>query len=471
MPHEDNGKRPHAPPSKEPTLQAPPANAPAPVSFRLALKFWLWLGCVSFGGPAGQIALMHQELVQRRRWISEKRFLHALNYCMVLPGPEAQQLATYIGWLMHRTWGGVAAGALFVLPSLLILIGLSWVYVVYGHVNWIAGMFYGIKPAVAAIVLQAAHRMGTRSLKHPILWALAGASFWGMAILNLPFPVIVLTAAVLGWLLSRWRPDVFQGSAGHGGLSVSAGLALIDDDSPRAAHTHFAWHRLGRVMLVGAMLWALPMLALVWVWGWDHTLSQMGWFFTKAALLTFGGAYAVLPYVYQGAVEQFAWLTAPQMLDGLALGETTPGPLIMIVAFVGYLGGHASAWWGPDWAWTAGALAACVATWFTFLPSFIFILAGGPMVESTHGRLQLTGPLTAITAAVVGVVLNLTLFLTYHVLWPQGLNTNLLQGLDLVALGLTVVSVLALLRFKRSVMQVILASAAWGWLWSVVRVI
>ena len=452
-------------------MQALPANPPAPVSFTQALKFWLWLGCVSFGGPAGQIALMHQELVERRRWISEKRYLHALNYCMVLPGPEAQQLATYIGWLMHRTWGGVVAGALFVLPSLLILIVLSWVYVVYGQVDWIAGMFYGIKPAVTAIVLQAAHRMATRSLKHPILWALAVSSFLGMAVLNLPFPVIVLTAAVVGWLLSRWRPDVFQGSTGHGERSVSAEPALIDDNSPRAAHTHFAWGRLGQVLVVGALLWALPMMLLVWVWGWDHTLAQMGWFFTKAALLTFGGAYAVLPYVYQGAVEQFAWVTGPQMLDGLALGETTPGPLIMIVAFVGYLGGHTSAWWGPDSAWAAGAVAACVATWFTFLPSFIFILVGGPLVESTHGRLQLTGPLTAITAAVVGVILNLTLFLAFHVLWPQGLSMNLWQGLDGVALGLALTAIVALLQFKRSVMQVIFVFAAIGWIRSLLGLI
>jgi len=439
-------------------------NAPEPIGITEAFWFWLKIGFISFGGPAGQIALMHQELVERKRWISERRYLHALNYCMVLPGPEAQQLATYIGWLMHRTWGGVMAGVLFVLPSLLILIGLSWVYVAFGHVDWIAGLFYGIKPAVTAIVLQAAHRMGTRSLKHPALWAIAVASFMGTALLNLPFPAIILAAACCGWWISRVRPEVFSAAQGHRAHNTVHSPALIDDDTPRQAHTHFSLRQLTRVILTGFVLWALPMGALVGVWGWDHTLAQMGWFFTKAALLTFGGAYAVLPYVYQGAVEQFAWVTAPQMLDGLALGETTPGPLIMIVAFVGYVGGHVSALLGADHAFAAGALAACVATWFTFLPSFVFILAGGPLVESTHGKLQLTGPLTAITAAVVGVVLNLTLFLSYHVFWPQGYSApSLLGGLDGFSLAMAGGAALALLRYQRSVMQVIVACALLGW--------
>jgi chromate transporter len=440
-------------------------NAPEPIGITEAFWFWLKIGFISFGGPAGQIALMHQELVDRKRWISERRYLHALNYCMVLPGPEAQQLATYIGWLMHRTWGGVMAGVLFVLPSLLILIGLSWIYVAFGHVDWIAGLFYGIKPAVTAIVLQAAHRMGTRSLKHPALWAIAVASFVGMALLSLPFPAIIIAAASCGWLISRLRPEVFSAAQGHGTNKASQRPSLIDDDTPRPAHTHFSIRRLTLVILTGSVLWALPMGTLVLVWGWDHTLAQMGWFFTKAALLTFGGAYAVLPYVYQGAVEQFAWVTAPQMIDGLALGETTPGPLIMIVAFVGYVGGHTSALLGTDHAFTAGALAACVATWFTFLPSFLFILAGGPLVESTHGKLQLTGPLTAITAAVVGVVMNLTLFLSYHVFWPQGYSAQtLLGGLDGISVAIAAGAALALLRYQRSVVQVIGACALLGWL-------
>ena len=442
-------------------------NDPAPEPIGIAEAFWFWLkiGFISFRGPAGQIALMHQELVEHKRWISERRYLHALNYCMVLPGPEAQQLATYIGWLMHRTWGGVMAGVLFVLPSLLILIGLSWIYVAYGHVDWIAGLFYGIKPAVTAIVLQAAHRMGTRSLKHPTLWAIAAFSFVAMAVFNLPFPAIVIAAAACGWLISRVRPNVFQAAQGHGTTSITTRPALIDDDTPRQAHTHFSVRRLTLVTVTGFILWALPMGALVLVWGWDHTLAQMGWFFTKAALLTFGGAYAVLPYVYQGAVEQFSWVTATQMMDGLALGETTPGPLIMIVAFVAYLGGYSGALFGTAHVFAAGALAACVATWFTFLPSFIFILAGGPLVESTHGKLQLTGPLTAITAAVVGVVLNLTLFLSYHVFWPQGWTAQtLLGGMDGFSIAIAFMAAMALLRFKRSVMEVIAVSALLGWL-------
>ena len=439
-------------------------HPPQTVTLRQAFGFWLKIGFLSFGGPAGQISLMHQELVERKRWVSERRFLHALNYCMVLPGPEAQQLATYIGWLMHRSWGGVMAGVLFVLPSLFILIGLSWVYVSYGQVSWVAGLFYGIKPAVAAIVLQAAHRMGTRALQHPVLWALAVASFVAQWVFNLPFPAIILAAALCGWALSRVHPGVFSRAQGHGSQNASYGPALIDDDTPRPAHTHFALKRLMQVLVIGAVLWTLPMAGLVWVWGWEHTLAQMAWFFSKAALLTFGGAYAVLPYVYQGAVEQFGWVTAPQMIDGLALGETTPGPLIMIVAFVGYLGGHLGALMGPEHLWAAGALAACVATWFTFLPSFIFILAGGPLVESTHNQLQLTAPLTAITAAVVGVVLNLTLFLSYHVFWPRGYSTEgALGSVDGVALAMAGAAALALMRYKRSVMQVITVSALLGW--------
>ena len=447
------------------------AKAPDPVTLRQAFWFWLKIGFLSFGGPAGQISLMHQELVEHKRWISERRYLHALNYCMVLPGPEAQQLATYMGWLMHRSWGGVMAGVLFVLPSLLILIGLSWIYVRFGQVSWVAGLFYGIKPAVTAIVLQAAHRMGTRALRHPALWALAASSFVAQWVFNLPFPAIILAAALCGWLLSRVRPDVFSAAQGHGSPHAAHGPALIDDDTPRQDHTHFSLLRLLQVLGIGAVLWALPMAGLVWVWGWDHTLAQMAWFFSKAALLTFGGAYAVLPYVYQGAVEQFGWVTASQMIDGLALGETTPGPLIMIVAFVGYLGGHADALLGPDHVFAAGALAACVATWFTFLPSFIFILAGGPLVESTRNQLQLTAPLTAITAAVVGVVLNLTLFLSYHVFWPQGYNTaGLLGGVDGVALAMAFAAALALLRYKRSVLEVIAVSALLGWVVSMVPV-
>ena len=426
-------------------------SGPVQASFRQALGFWLRLGFISFGGPAGQIAIMHTELVERRRWISEKRFLHALNYCMGLPGPEAQQLATYIGWLMHRTWGGVVAGALFVLPSLFILIALSWLYIAFGDVPVVAGLFYGIKPAVTAIVVQAAHRIGARALRNRWLWAIAAVSFAAILVLALPFPLIVLLAALVGHLGGRIAPDAFRTGGGHGGAAHHWGPALIDDDTPTPEHARFSVSRLLRVVLVGAALWCVPMGLLVAVYGWEHTLTRMGWFFTKAALLTFGGAYAVLPYVYQGAVGHYGWLSPTQMIDGLALGETTPGPLIMVVAFVGFVGGYVKQLFGPDALFLAGAVAAGLVTWFTFLPSFIFILAGGPLIESTHNEIRLTAPLTAITAAVVGVILNLALFFGYHVLWPAGFAGHFDAVSALIALGATI----ALFRFKRNVIQVI----------------
>jgi chromate transporter len=421
------------------------------VSFWQAFMFWLKLGFVSFGGPAGQIALMHEELVVRRKWLSEKRFLHALNYCMLLPGPEAQQLATYIGWLMHKTRGGIAAGVLFVLPSLFLLIGLSWLYIAYGQVTWVAGLFYGIKPAVAAIVLQAAYRIGSRVLQNNLLWAIAAASFVAIFALNVPFPLIVLAAALIGFVGGRLSANSFQVGGGHGAASQSSGSAIIDDDTPTPSHAIFTWKRLWQVLLVAAVLWLVPMGVLVLQFGWDHTFTQMSWFFTKAALLTFGGAYAVLPYVFQAAVEQFGWVTVTQMMDGLALGETTPGPLIMVVAFVGFVGAYAQALLGPDSLFLAGALAATLVTWFTFLPSFVFILAGGPFVESTHNDLKFTAPLTAITAAVVGVILNLALFFGYHTMWPQGFDAPFDTSAALIAIAAAV----ALLKLKLNVMQVI----------------
>ena len=435
-------------------------NAPRPpaVSFWQAFVFWLKLGFISFGGPAGQISLMHQELVEQRRWISERRFLHALNYCMLLPGPEAQQLATYIGWLMHRTWGGIVAGALFVLPSLLILIVLSWVYLVFGDLPLVAGLFYGIKPAVTAIVLQAAHRMGSRALRNRWLWGIALASFVAIFALDLPFPAIVAGAALIGYVGGRLAPDKFAVGGGHGQADKSFGRALIDDETPTPEYASFRWIRLARVALVGALLWILPMGLLTLVYGWHHTLTQVGWFFTKAALLTFGGAYAVLPYVYQGAVVEYGWLTPTQMIDGLALGETTPGPLIMVVAFVSFVGAYVKAVFGPDALFLAGAVAAALATWFTFLPSFLFILAGGPLVESTHGDLKFTAPLTGITAAVVGVIVNLALFFGYHVLWPKGLD----GPFDVVSALITLGAAIALLRFKVGVIPLIAACASFG---------
>ncbi len=435
---------------------------PAPVSFWQAFWFWLKLGLISFGGPAGQIAIMHQELVERRRWISEKRFLHALNYCMVLPGPEAQQLATYIGWLLHTTRGGIAAGVLFVLPSLVILIVLSWLYIAFGDVPLVAGLFYGIKPAVTAIVLQAAHRIGSRALKNNLLWGIAGASFVAIFALNVPFPLIVLVAAVVGYFGGKFAPDKFKTSGGHGKGGQSYGAALIDDDTPTPAHAMFSWARLLKIIVIGALLWLVPMALLMAYFGWQHTFTQMAWFFTKAALLTFGGAYAVLPYVYQGAVMDYHWLTPTQMIDGLALGETTPGPLIMVVAFVAFIGGYTQALFGPESVFLAGALAACLVTWFTFLPSFLFIFAGGPLIETTHNDLHFTAPLTAITAAVVGVIVNLALFFGYHVWWPSGFAGGIVSSVDWIAVLISCAAAIALFRYKSNVIHVIAASAVLG---------
>ncbi|MDP1900736.1 MAG: chromate efflux transporter [Rubrivivax sp.] len=435
------------------------AVAPPPaVSFAQALRFWLRLGFVSFGGPAGQIALMHTELVERRRWISERRFLHALNYCMLLPGPEAQQLATYIGWLMHRSLGGIVAGVLFVLPSLFILIALSWVYVRFGEQPLVAGIFYGIKPAVTALVLHAAYRIGTRALKSRWLWALAAASFAAIFFFQVPFPAIVLAAGLAGALGGRLAPHVFVPGGGHAGADKGYGPALLDDDTPTPAHARYSRAGLLRVLGAGLALWGVAMGLLVATQGADGLLTQMGWFFTKAALLTFGGAYAVLPYVYQGAVEQQQWLSAAQMIDGLALGETTPGPLIMVVAFVGFVGAWFKPMFGPDALFLAGAAAAAVVTFFTFLPSFVFILAGGPLVEATHGRLGYTAPLTAITAAVVGVIVNLALFFAWHVLWPKGWG----GPFDAVSAAIALAAAVALWRFKLGVLPLLGACAVAG---------
>lgn len=432
------------------------------VPFFEALKFWLKLGFISFGGPAGQIAIMHRELVEERRWISESRFLHALNYCMLLPGPEAQQLATYIGWLMHRSWGGIVAGALFVLPSLILLVGLSWVYIAFGQLPWVLGLLYGIKPAVAALVLQALHRIGSRTLKRPsaapLLWIIAVGSFCAISFLAVPFPWVVLTAALAGWLGQRFSAAQFQATGGHGAtLSnlVRRQPAVIDDDTPTPDHARFTKSRLAIVLLLGSLLWLLSIGGLVAWQGWQGELTRMAWFFTKAAFLTFGGAYAVLPYVYQGAVEQFAWLSGPQMMDGLALGETTPGPLIMVVAFVGFIGGWGKQVLGPDTLFLGAALAAAVVTWFTFLPSFLFILAGGPLVESTHGKLQFTAPLMAITAAVVGVIASLALFFLAHIAYRSGATGDFIARFDVIALALVAVAATALLRYKRGVIPVI----------------
>lgn len=400
--------------------QSPHPPAPTKVGWVEAFWWWLKLGFISFGGPAGQISIMHQELVEQRRWISEQRFLHALNYTMVLPGPEAQQLATYIGWLMHGSWGGILAGSLFVLPSLLILIALSWLYLAYGEVSAVAAILYGVKPVVTAIVAHAAWRIGQRTLKNKSLLALAIGSFLAISVFRLPFPLIIIAAAVVGIIGSRLAPGQFQLGSSHEGASKHFGASLIDDDTPPPVHAHFSRSRFISFLFIGLSIWLTGMGLLVLQFGVDGVLSQMAWFFSKAALFTFGGAYAVLPYVYQGGVEHYGWVTATQMIDGLALGETTPGPLIMVVAFVGFVGGWTKEIFGPDGLAIAGMAGAGIATFFTFLPSFLFILIGGPLVEASRDEIRLTAPLAAITAAVVGVILNLAVFFAWHVLWPLG---------------------------------------------------
>ena len=439
--------------------------SPQPISLGQAFWYWLKLGFISFGGPAGQIAIMHQDLVQKKRWISERRYLHALNYCMLLPGPEAQQLAIYIGWLMHSTWGGVIAGSLFVLPSLIILIVLSWIYLAFGHLPSVAGVLYGIKPAVTAIVLFAAYRIGSRALKNGLLRTMAGLAFVAIFVFDTPFPLIVFVAGLLGAIGGKYAQQKFATGGGHGTAKQSYGKALIDDETPIPDHAKFSGKRLVNLLWVGLVLWGAAIGFLCARYGWNGALTQMGWFFTKAALLTFGGAYAVLPYVYQGAVEHYHWLTAHQMIDGLALGETTPGPLIMVVTYVGFVAGWTKELFGADQLFLAGATAACVVTYFTFLPSFLFILAGGPLVESTHGNLKFTAPLTGITAAVVGVILNLAAFFAYHVFWPQGLTGRF----DAIAALIGFSALLALLRYKAGVIPVIAVCGATGFLFTVIK--
>jgi len=433
-------------------------NRPEPIPFIEAFRYWLKLGFISFGGPAGQISLMHQELVEKRRWISEHRFLHALNYTMVLPGPEAQQLATYIGWLMHGAWGGIAAGVLFVLPSLFILSALTWIYLTYGDVPSVEGILYGIKPAVTAIVVFAAYRIGSRVLKNNVLRTISALAFVAIFALSVPFPYIVLMAGFIGYLGSYFLPEQFKASHHHAELGKTFEPALIDDDTPVPEHAKFKWTRLMMFSVIGLAIWTILMVTLLITYGWDGTLTQMGWFFTKAAFVTFGGAYAVLPYVYQGGVENYQWLSGTQMIDGLALGETTPGPLIMVVAFVGFVGSWTKEIFGSEMLPLAGAAGAGVATLFTFLPSFLFILIGGPIIEATRHEIKFTAPLTGITAAVVGVILNLAVFFAYHVLWPKGFEAEF----EWLSLFIGIAAFVALFKYKIGIVKVIGACAVIG---------
>lgn len=431
--------------------------APAPLahpSFQEALRFWLKLGFISFGGPTGQIAIMHTELVEKKRWIGEERFLHALNYCMLLPGPEAQQLAIYCGWLLHRTWGGLLAGILFVLPSAFILWGLSYVYVTYGNVPWIAAIFHGLKPAVLAIIAAAVLRIGSKTLKNAVMWSLAALAFVAIFFFRTPFPAIIGAAALIGYLGGlRWE-NVFNVVQGHGAKSAGGRGAVIDDTHAAPAHTRPSLRRGALVLAVGLVLWWLPVLAAGLAQGRSGTLVQEGLFFSKAALVTFGGAYAVLPYVAQQAVENFQWLTAPQMLDGLGLAETTPGPLIMVLQFVGFLGG----WNHPGTLspLLAATLGAALTTWVTFVPCFIWIFLGAPYLEQLRNQTKLTCALSAVTAAVVGVVLNLAVWFGLHVVLPAA------GRVDWFVVVVAALAFLAMQRFKAGIIPVVLAGAALG---------
>lgn len=424
-------------------------------TFKEALRFWLKLGFISFGGPTGQIAIMHTELVEKKKWISEARFLHALNYCMLLPGPEAQQLATYVGWLLHKTAGGLVAGVLFVLPSIFILWALSLIYITYGKLAVIAAIFYGLQAAVLAIVAFAVIRIGKKALRSSFMAFIAGAAFVAIFFFKLPFPVIILCAGGLGFIVNKFAPHLLPRIAPHAQTGVEAESA----NAYEMTHAH-ARPSLKRAVKVGVTclaLWWAPILAAGLWQGWSSTLFRQGIFFSQAALVTFGGAYAVLPYVAQRAVENFHWLSATQMLDGLALAETTPGPLIMVLQFVGFLGG----WHHPGnlSPLTAATLSALLTTWATFAPCFLWIFLGAPHIEQMRGNIKLDATLSAITAAVVGVVLNLAIWFGRHVLMPQE------GSFDYFSAGLGMFAFIGLLRWNWNLIAVVLGCGAVGWLY------
>jgi len=440
-------------------------SAKRDVSFAEAFRFWLKLGFISFGGPAGQIAIMHRELVERRRWLSEERFLHALNYCMLLPGPEAQQLAIYIGWLMHRTWGGIVAGAFFVIPSIFILLILSYVYAAYGNVPAVAGVLSGFKPIVVAIVVEAVIKIGGKALKRRAHFVIAVAAFVSIYFLHVPFPLIVLAAAAIGLFGARLLPGVFAAppkikeadkkTEGDGEINNAVPL-VIDDNAPPPPHTLPNRARTFKILAVGLALWILPFF-LIGLWrGWDSLHAQEYRYFTQAAFVTFGGAYAVLAYVTQAAAGSFGWITKTQAVDGLALAETTPGPLIMVLQFIGFM----AAWNNPgDMNQTTSAITgALITTYVTFLPCFLFIFIGAPYIEVLRGNKNLTGALSGVTAAVVGVILNLALVFGAAVIFPNGLTGNL----DWFAAAMSVAAFVALYRFKADVLFVVLAGGLIG---------
>lgn len=430
------------------------------VTFGEAFRFWLKLGLISFGGPAGQIAIMHRELVDKRRWLGEERFLHALNYCMLLPGPEAQQLAVYIGWLMHRTIGGIVAGAFFVIPSIFILLVLSYIYAAYGHIPAVNGVLDGFKPVVVAIVVEALVKIGKRALKREVHYLLAASAFVAIYFLHIPFPVIVLGAAVIGLVGHLLVPTMFEPvEKAKTKISDQPELSLvIEDEAVQLEHTVPNRARLIKTLAVGVILWVLPFAALVAWRGYGSLHVQEYKFFTVSALVTFGGAYAVLAYVTQAVTTApYNWITPTQAVDGLALAETTPGPLIMVLQFVGFMAG----WNNPIDGMSplaSGVVGALITTYTTFLPSFLFIFLGAPYIEKLRGNRLLTGALSGVTAAVVGVILNLALVFGAAVIFPDLSFANVNWFTAILSLAAFV----ALLRFKIDVLFVILAGGLIG---------
>jgi chromate transporter len=438
------------------------------VTFGEALKVWWRVALLSFGGPAGQIAVMHRILVQEKHWVSENRFLHALNYCMLLPGPEAQQLATYIGWLLHRTRGGLVAGTLFVLPGFISILALSYLYAGYGDVPAVQGLFYGLAPAVLAIVVHAVIRIGRRALRNKVMVAIAAAAFIGIFFLQVPFPAIVLGAAAVGFIGGRVRPQTFSVIALHGTPDVTAGRGpAINDDAE--AHTKPSLARAARVSAVWLTLWFGPIVVLLAALGWHHVYVQEAMFFSKAAVVTFGGAYAVLAYMGQQAVEVYGWLGPGEMLHGLGMAETTPGPLIQVVQFVGFMGAYRDP--GPLHPMVAGTLAAVLTTWVTFIPCFLWIFMGAPYIEHMRGNRLLTAALSGITAAVVGVILNLAVWFAAHTVFAEvrelrGWGARLLlpawTTADPAALVLAVAAFAGLFLFKQGMGRTLAACTAAG---------
>jgi len=440
--------------------------APPHPTFAEAIKVWTKIGILSFGGPAGQIALMHKELVEDRRWVSEARFLHALNYCMLLPGPEAQQLATYIGWLLHGWRGGVAAGVLFVLPGFFVILALATGYALFQQLDWVASVFFGLKAAVLAIVVEALIRVARRALKNGLSYALAIIGFLALFAFAVPFPLVVLGAGLVGYLVAKRRPELFANGGHKSNAAAPQGAAVIDQD---VSEVDPSWRRAFMVTGIWGTLWVAPLLPLVLLWGWDTAYVAILGFFSQMAVVTFGGAYAVLAYVASEAVGTFGWLQPREMLDGLALAETTPGPLVLVLSFVGYLAGFRdSTGLPPVWG---GVLGATLATWVTFVPCFLWIFLGAPYVERLRSNVALAGALAAIAAAVVGVIFNLALWFALHVVFgavgqftlsPINLPMPVWSSLDWRAVALTVLAAISLFGLRWGVLPTLAICALGG---------